>query len=219
MDLSVGSFGLALGGFDQQLADLHEIVGEHGSAHEQFEALGALGEATLHAAAAHQHRDAALDAGAKTLAVLECARSLAGLSLRRPAAAALRNRDRGDAAIHARLHVLLTEEAAIGAVEFRTPAEHPTMVLERGYHMDLVRRICLEHVVLSDQTDGALSEKHLMAELDWRAHLAALDEVGMRLEDRIDFLCSGHLFAVEHAAARLVNHPLAEANIMLDVGA
>src|SRR5215471_18119464 len=85
--------------------------------------------------------------------------------------------------------------------------------------MDLVRRISLEHLVLSDQTDGALGEKHLVAELDWCAHLAALDEVGMRLEDRIDFLCSGHLFAVEHAAARLVNHPLAEAEIMLDIGA
>src|SRR5215469_11951698 len=97
IQLSVGSFGPTLGAFDRQLADLHEIVGEHGSANERFEALGALGEATLHAAATHQHRDAALYASAKTLAVLECARSLAGLALRRPAAAALRNRDRGDA--------------------------------------------------------------------------------------------------------------------------
>ena len=137
MQLSVGSFGSTPGAFDQQLADLHEIVGEHGSANEQVEALGALGEATLHAAAAHQHRDAALDASAKTLAVLECARSFAGFALRRPAAAALRNRGRGDPAIHARRHVLLTEEAAIGAVEFRTSAEHPMGVLERGYHVDL----------------------------------------------------------------------------------
>ena len=93
------------------------------------------------------------------------------------------------------------------------------VVLERGYHVDLVRRISLEHVVLGDQTDSALGEKHLVAELDWCAHLAALDEVGMRLEDRIDFLCRGHLFAVEHAAACLVNHPLAEAAIMRDLGA
>jgi hypothetical protein len=35
------------GAFDQQLTDLHEIVGEHRGAHKQFEALGALGEATL----------------------------------------------------------------------------------------------------------------------------------------------------------------------------
>src|SRR5215469_8120274 len=174
MELSVGSFGSALGAFDQQLADLHEIVGEHCSTNEQFEALGALGEATLHAAAAHQHRDAALNASAKTLTVLECTRSFAGFALRRPAAAALRNRDRGDAVIHARLHVLLIEEAAIGAVHVRTPTEDPMVVLQRGYYMDLVRRISLEHLVLSDQTEGALGEKHLVAELDRCTHLAAL---------------------------------------------
>ncbi len=53
-----------------------------------------------------------------------------------------------------------------------------------------------------------------MAELDWCAHLAALRQGGMRLDDRIDFLCSGHLFAVEHAAARLVDHPRTKATIM-----
>lgn len=47
MELSVGSFGSTRGAFDQQLTDLHEIVGEHRGAHKQFEALGALGEATL----------------------------------------------------------------------------------------------------------------------------------------------------------------------------
>jgi hypothetical protein len=202
MELLIGSFGPALGAFDQQLADLHEIVGEHRGANKQFEVLGAFGATTLHATTAHQYRDAALYAGAETLAILECARSLAGLALRRPDAAALRNRDRGDAAVHARLHVLLTEEAAIGAVDFRTSAEDAAVMLQRGYDMDLVHRIPLEHFVLSDQTDSALGEKHLVAELDWCAHLAALDQVGMRLEDRIDFFCSGHLFAVEHAATR-----------------
>ena len=59
---------------------------------------------------------------------------------------------------YAPLHVLLTEEAAIGAVEFRTPVEHPTAAQERGYHVDLVHRISLEHLVLSDQTDGTLGE-------------------------------------------------------------
>ena len=152
MELSFGSFGSAPGAIDQQLADLHEIVGEHGSANEQFEVLGALGKATLHAAAAHQHRDAALYASAKTLAVLECARSLVGFAWRRPAAATLRNRDRGNAAIHARRHVLLTVEAAIRAIQFWNLAEDLLVVLQWGYHMDLVRRISLEHLVLCDQT-------------------------------------------------------------------
>src|SRR5215475_5341866 len=85
--------------------------------------------------------------------------------------------------------------------------------------MNFVHRISLEHFVLSDQTDGTLGEKHLVAELDWCAHLPAFDQVCMRLEERIEFLCSGHLFAVEHATARLVNYSPAEATIMLDVGA
>jgi hypothetical protein len=51
--LFVGSFGSARCAFDQQLGDLHEIVGKHRGTNQQFESLGALGEATLHAAAAH----------------------------------------------------------------------------------------------------------------------------------------------------------------------
>jgi hypothetical protein len=65
MELSVGSFDSARGAFDQQLGDLHEIVGEHRSANKQFEVLGTLGEATFHATTAHQHRDAALYGSAK----------------------------------------------------------------------------------------------------------------------------------------------------------
>src|ERR1700681_2363645 len=46
---------------------------------------------------------------------------------------------------------------------------------------------------------------------------AALDEIGMRFEDRIDLLRRGHLFAIEHAAARLVDHAPAEIAIMRDL--
>jgi hypothetical protein len=68
----------------------------------------------------------------------------------------LGNRDRGHIAVHARRHVLLIEEAAIGTVEFRGPAEDTVVMLQRRHHMDLVSRILLEHFVVSDQTDGAL---------------------------------------------------------------
>lgn len=85
-------------------------------------------------------------------------------------------------------------------------------MLQRGYHMDLVHRTSLEHFVLSDY-DGTLGQKHLVAELERRANFAALYKVCMQLEDRIDFLCSGTLFAVEHTATRRVNHPRAEATI------
>jgi PGM1 C-terminal domain len=38
----------------------------------------------------------------------------------------------------------------------------------------------------------------------------------MRFEDRIDLLRRGHLFAIDHAAARLADHPRAEIAIMRD---
>jgi hypothetical protein len=85
--------------------------------------------------------------------------------------------------------------------------------------MDLVHRISLEHFVLGYQTDGTFGEKYLVAELDLCAHFSPFDQVSVRLEDRIDFLCRGHLFAVEYTATRLVNHPRAEVAIMLDVRA
>ena len=59
-ELSPG-FAAACRAFGRELADDHEIVGEHGGGDEQGEALGTFGAATLHAAAAHQHRDASLD--------------------------------------------------------------------------------------------------------------------------------------------------------------
>src|SRR5215470_15846835 len=90
-ELSSLGFASSPGAFDHQVANDHEIIGEHGGANKQCEALGAFGAATLHAAAAHQHRNAPLDAGAKALALLECRRSFESLALRRPAAAALRN--------------------------------------------------------------------------------------------------------------------------------
>src|SRR5258708_6167064 len=117
----------------RQRGNDHEVVGEHRRADKQCEALGAFGAATLDASPAHQHRDAPLDAGAKALALLERRRSFVGLALRRFAAAALGNTYRLDGALHARRHVLLAEEAAIGAVEFRGAAERTAVALERRH--------------------------------------------------------------------------------------
>ncbi len=61
----------------QQRGNDHEVVGEHRGADKQREAFGAFGAAALHAAAAHQHRDASLDAGAEALALFERRRSVA----------------------------------------------------------------------------------------------------------------------------------------------
>jgi len=46
---------------------------------------------------------------------------------------------------------------------------------------------------------------------------ARLDEVGMRLENRIDLLGSGHLLAVENAATRLIDHTASQTAKVLDL--
>src|SRR5258708_1588746 len=68
-----------------------------------------------------------------------------------------------------------------------------------------VTRISIQHFILRDQAAPAFGEEHLVAEFDRRLHLAALDEIGMGLENRIELLASWDLFAVEHAAARLID--------------
>ena len=171
----------------------------------------------VHAATAHQHRDATLDAGAKALALLELRRPFIGLALRRFGAATLRNANRLDGAAHAGRHVLLAEEAAIGAIKVRRTAEGAAMEPERRRHVNFVGRVSLQHLILGNQAFGAFGEKYLVTEFRWRAHLATLDQIGMGLEDRIDLLGRGHLFAIEHAAARLRDHPRAEIAIMRDL--
>jgi hypothetical protein len=55
-----------------------------------------------------------------------------------------------------------------------------------------------------------------MAELDRRLHLAALDEVGMGLKNRIELLGRWNLLAVEHTAARLIRHTGSETTKVLN---
>ena len=83
--------------------------------------------------------------------------------------------------------------------------------------MHLVSRVTLQHFILRDQAVRALGEEHLVAELDRRAHLAALDQVGMGLEDGIDLLGSGDLLAIEHTAARLIDHAAPQATVVRDL--
>jgi hypothetical protein len=56
-----------------------------------------------------------------------------------------------------------------------------------------------------------------MAELDRRAHLASLDQVGMRLENGIDFLAVRDLLAIEHTATCLINHTAPQLAKVLDL--
>src|SRR5262249_7523017 len=70
---------------------------------------------------------------------------------------------------------------------------------------------------LRDQTARAFGKEDLVAELDRRLHLAALDEIGMGLENRIDLLGSRNLLAIEHTTARLIDHTSPEVTKVFDL--
>src|SRR5258708_33476214 len=65
--------------------------------------------------------------------------------------------------------------------------------------------------------DLEYEEEDLVAELDRRLHLTALDEVGVGLKNRIELLDSWNLLAVEYTAARLINHTVSETTKVLDL--
>lgn len=96
-----GCFSSARRSLFQQCRNVHEVVGEDSGSNPQLEALGSLSEAALHAATSEQDRDAALDAGAKTLTLLELGALLAGFPFQRFLAATLRNAHHLDAALRA----------------------------------------------------------------------------------------------------------------------
>ena len=85
--------------------------------------LAAFERAPLHPAAAEQHRDAALNAGAESLALLELFTAFQSVLLGRLVSSALRDRHLGDSGLFAGLYILDAEEAAIGRVQFRRVAE------------------------------------------------------------------------------------------------
>ena len=65
--------------------------------------------------------------------------------------------------------------------------------------MVLVRGIPSEHFILGDQTLRAFGEEDFVTEFDWCSHLAAHDQIGMRLEDGLNLLGIGNLLPLEHA--------------------
>ena len=107
----------------QQVGDSHQVVGEHGGAHQEFEMRASFEVASLHPAAAEQHRDAALNAGAESLSLLELFTALQCVLLGRLVTSALRDRHLGYAGLFGVLYILGAEEAAIGRVQIRRDAE------------------------------------------------------------------------------------------------
>src|ERR1700752_3040524 len=83
--------------------------------------------------------------------------------------------------------------------------------------MLFVDGISVQHFILRDQAACAFGEEDLVAELDRRLHLTALDEVRVGLKNRIELLDRWNLLAVEHTATRLINHPVSQATKVLDL--
>lgn len=84
------------------------------------------------------------------------------------------------------------------------------MALEGKCHVDLVGWIAPQHLVLRDQARCAFGEEDLVAELDRRAHFAALDQVGMGLEDGIDLLLGSELLTKEHTTTCLIDDTISQ---------
>lgn len=72
--------------------------------------------------------------------------------------------------------------------------------------MLFVDGIAVQHFILRDQAAHAFGEEDLVTELDRRLHLAALDQVRVGFKNRIELLGSRNLLAIEHTAARLIDH-------------
>src|SRR6266576_1066429 len=83
--------------------------------------------------------------------------------------------------------------------------------------MLFVDGISVQLVILRDQAARAFGEEDLVAKLDRRLHLAALDEVRVGLKNRIELLDSWNLLAVEHTAARLIRHTNSQSTKVLDL--
>src|SRR6516225_7088440 len=88
---------------------------------------------------------------------------------------------------------------------------------QRGLDMVLVRGIPIEHFILGDQTLRAFGEEDFVTEFDWCSHLAAHDQIGMRLEDGINLLGIGNLLPLEHATTGLIDHAFSEPTVVLDL--
>src|SRR6185437_6178321 len=91
-----------------------------------------------------------------------------------------------------------------------SPAKRLPVMLEGRCDVDLVGRIAFQHLVVRDQALCAFGEEHFVAELDRRAHLAALDQVGMGLEDGINLLVGSDLLAEEHATPCLIDDTICQ---------
>jgi hypothetical protein len=201
---------------DQQLGNDHQVVGQHGSTNQQLEPLAPLRQATLHATTPEENRYSTFDACTETLAFLEYGTVLVCFPLRSFLTTALGNTDDLDSRVLAKLNILFAEETAVQAPQFGTTPERLLVAVQRGFHLVLVGRISIQHSVLGDQTASTFSQEDFVPEFNIFENLTPLDQIGVRFENREDFLRIGDWLSFQHAAARLVDNPVGQPNVMLD---
>ena len=112
----------------QQVSDVHEVVCKHSGADQHLKALRSLGQTALHAAAAKEHGDAALNACPEALSFLELRALFKRFSLRGSFSTPLRNADELD--LRARFDVLIAEKASVRTVPSGSPTESFLMTLQ-----------------------------------------------------------------------------------------
>src|SRR5262245_59474202 len=83
--------------------------------------------------------------------------------------------------------------------------------------MASVAGLSFEHVILSDQTNGASGKKNFSSVLYGGSDRAAPELIGMWFESRVDLLGVGYLLAAEYTASCLIDHSVCQAAVVLNL--
>src|SRR3990172_4442317 len=103
-------------------------------------------------------------------------------------------------------------QAAVSTGWMRRFLESGQMGLERGFPLQLVRRIAFQDAVMADNAAIDFIEPDLMAILHWMRRLAATDDIGMRFKNADDLFSRGHWLSLQHATNGLLDHLLCTGN-------
>src|SRR5689334_11038655 len=176
-----------------------------------------MGPAALHAAAAKQHRDAAFNAHAETLTLFKCRALLQGFPLRGLLPTALRNAHLTYSRLLALIQIFGTVKAPVTGIQIGGTVEALMMSLQRSLHLAGIGGIAVQHLVVGDQALRAFRQKHFVTELYRFARLAALDQIGVRFEDRVHFLLGGNLLSMDYSAPCLIDDPIPQLAVCRDL--
>lgn len=113
---SCGSSTASFLSLKQKSCNDHQVIRKYSGSDQQFEMLSPFGKTTLHASSAAEDRDSTLDAGAKSLSILEARAFLVGCLSRRLSSTALRNAHQFAPSVFALLDIVKTVKSAIGTV-------------------------------------------------------------------------------------------------------